>query len=130
MVERIATNVRDSFPGISLVGTYHINYKKTFEKKLITALQKASPSLILVGNKAPKQEKWIYRRRNKFNSGVFIGVGDFINIIGGKGASPSEKSVQSSFFSFIKTFKNPLKIYRLFFYFLYIPYLLFYKIFK
>lgn len=129
-IEKAERNLRDSFPGIRLVGRFHTQYKKNFEKDLIMAIKKASPALVLVGKKSPKQEKWIYRNKKAFNSGVFIGVGDFINIVGGKGRSPSSRSTQAGTFAGKKIFKNPLRIYRLFYYILYGFLLLLSKIFN
>jgi|GEM_PF-1300564 len=128
LLQKINNNLRDSFPGIRIVGNYHCNYKKNFEHNLMTSLKKSSASLVLVGNSSPKQEKWIFRRISQFNQGVFIGVGDFVNIVGGKGASPSDKSIQSGFHGVKKLLKNPLKIYRLFYYSLYFPLLLLSKL--
>jgi N-acetylglucosaminyldiphosphoundecaprenol N-acetyl-beta-D-mannosaminyltransferase len=129
-IGKVDKNLRDSFPGIRIVGTYHSQYKKSFEENLITAIRKASPSLILVGDKSPKQDKWIFKMKNRFDQGVFIGVGEFINIVGGKGNSPSDRSVQSGSHSIKKFARNPLKFYRAFIYLFFIPMLIAEKIFN
>ena len=128
-IEKADKNIKDSFPGIRLVGRFHVKYRKEFERDLITAIKKATPALILVGTRSPHQEKWIYRRKRSFKSGVFIGVGNFINIVGGKGASPSDKAILSSAHSLGNLIKNPFRIYRIFYYILYVILLIVSKIF-
>ena len=127
VIKKADKNIKDSFPGIRLVGRFHSQYKKEFEDDLITAIRKACPALVLVGTRSPEQEKWIYKKRSDFDTGVFIGVGDFINIIGGKGNSPSERSIQSGLYGIKKLFKSP---FRVSYYFLYFIFLLYSKIFK
>ena len=119
-IEKAEKNIRDSFPGIRLVGRFQIDYKKDFEKHLITAIQKASPALILVGKKSPNQEKWIYKKEHYFKKGVFLGVKDFFEIVGGKKKSPTDEVVQSGFYRFINFLKNPFRLFRIFYYILYI----------
>lgn len=104
VIRKAETNVKGSFPGIRLMGTYHMGYKKPFEKNLITAMQKTSPSLVIVSTGRPKQEQWIARNKKGFPKGVFLGVEDFVQIIGGKDKNASRKKipvVDKNFFRFI-----------------------------
>jgi len=104
IIRRAETNVKGSFPGIRLMGTYHMGYKKPFEKNLITAIQKTSPSLVLVSTGRPKQEQWISRNKKGFKQGVFLGVEDFVQIIGGKDKNANRSKipvVDKNFFRFI-----------------------------
>lgn len=128
IIEKAERNIRDSYPGIRLVGRFHIDYKKDFEKDLITAIQKASPALILVGKKSPSQEKWIYKKEHYFKKGVFLGVKDFFEIVGGKKKSPTDEMVQSGFYRLFNLFKNPFRLFRIFYYIIYIFLLLLSKI--
>jgi N-acetylglucosaminyldiphosphoundecaprenol N-acetyl-beta-D-mannosaminyltransferase len=126
-INKAEKNIRDSFPGIRLMGKYSVDYKKDFEDKLISAIQKVSPSLVLVSMKRPKQEKWIFSKKAKFKKSVFIGVERFINILGGKELSPNDKLLQSGTYSINKLIKRP---FRIFYYIIYLVLLLIYKIFK
>ena len=130
LIEKVDKNIRDSFPGIRLVGRYHAEYKKSFEEDLLTAIHKATPALTLIGMKRPYQEKWLTKNIKKFNSGVIIGVGNFVNIVGGKGKTPNDKLIESGFYNIFNIFKNPFRIFRLFYYFLFVVLLLLSKISK
>lgn len=123
-MEKLEKNIKDSFPGIRLVGRYHVQYKKSFEKDLLTAIKKTTPSLVLIGMKPIKQERWIATNINKFNKGIFVGVGEFVNIVSGDIYSYRKKNKE---YKINRKYKNP---FRFFYYILYVILLLFAKIFK
>lgn len=120
---RAEKNVKSSFPGIRLMGRYHIKYKKDFENDLITAMRKTSSSLVIVSMNRPKQEKWIANRLSHFKTGVFIGVQNFIDIIGARGSS--EKNINKSSYRGKIIARNP---FRIFYYILYFFFLIIAKI--
>ena len=127
IIDKAEKNVKQSFPGIKLMGKYHTQYKKDFEPKLITAIRKIEPALVVVSMKRPKQEKWIAAKKAKLNQGVFLGVENFVDILGGKLLSPSDRIVHSTLASCKKIFKKPLRIFD---YILYFNILIVYKLFK
>ncbi len=118
-MKRIEKNIKDSFPGVRTVGVYHTRYKKDFEKKLITAMQKAGPHIVIVSMKRPRMEKWINSRIQNFKTGVFIGVEDFIEIVAGKKTPPSDESIERGWYSLSKILRNPFGFLRVFEYFLF-----------
>lgn len=120
---RAEKNIKSSFPGIRLMGRYHIKYKKEFEKDLLTAMQKTSSSLIIISMNRPKQEKWIASKISNFKHGVFIGVEHFVDIIGAKYSSEKKVNKNSYRGKIIK--KNP---FRIFYYVLYLMLLIIAKI--
>lgn len=126
IIEKAEKNVKESFPGIRLMGRYHTKYRKDFEDKLITSIKKISPHLVIVSMKRSKQERWIGKNMNKVDKGVFVGVENFINILGGKKLSPSDKVIHSGFNSIKKAFRKP---FLLFYYILYTFLLIFFKVF-
>ncbi|HOJ64459.1 MAG TPA: WecB/TagA/CpsF family glycosyltransferase [Spirochaetota bacterium] len=113
-IKRAEKNIKSSFPGIRLMGRYHIHYKKDFEKDLITAIRKTDPALTIISMKRPKQEKWIAARLSNFKSGVFIGVENFIDIIGSR--SSSERNINKSSYRGKIIARNPFRIFYYIFY--------------
>jgi len=65
------------FPGIEVVGTYSPPFKSDFSDddnmKMIDEINAAKPDILWVGMTAPKQEKWIYKNKEKLNV-KFIGA--------------------------------------------------------
>ncbi len=113
--EKAEKNIRESFPGIKLMGKYHASYKKDFEKKLLLAIYKVSPSFVLVSGRRPRQEKWIYRHKQKFNNCVFIGVGNFVHVLAGK--EKYQKYIDMGKYDFEKLSGRPFKGFLYFCYF-------------
>ena len=65
------------YPHIEVVGVHSPPFKETFteedDEKMVDIINKAKPDVLWVGMTAPKQEKWIYKNRNKLQV-PFIGA--------------------------------------------------------
>lgn len=69
--------IQNDFPNIRIAGMYSPPFKTefTFEESriMLEAVNRVKPDVLWVGMTAPKQEKWIYRHRDKLNV-HFIGA--------------------------------------------------------
>ncbi len=74
----IKKKMGEEFPGVMVAGCYSPPFKKEFDeednRRMIDIINNASPDVLWVGMTAPKQEKWIYRHKNKMTSVKFIGA--------------------------------------------------------
>ena len=65
------------FPYIEFAGAYSPPYKDNFNdrdnRKMVEAVNQASPDVLWVGMTAPKQEKWIFQHKDQLNV-KFIGA--------------------------------------------------------
>lgn len=71
------------YPGLKIVGIHNGFFDAKEEKKIIHDIKKLSPSILLVGLGAPKQEKWIYDNMRLFGAKVSIGVGGSFDVMAG-----------------------------------------------
>lgn len=71
------------YPGLKIVGIHNGYFDGKEEKKIIHDIKKLSPSILLVGLGAPKQEKWIYENMRLFGARVSIGVGGSFDVMAG-----------------------------------------------
>lgn len=71
------------YPGLKIVGTRNGYFSEKDEKTIIDEIRKLSPSLLLVGLGAPKQEKWIYSNMRLTGARVCIGVGGSFDVMAG-----------------------------------------------
>lgn len=78
-----AKNMMKKYPGLKVVGTRNGYFGAKDEKEIIEEIKKRSPSLLLVGLGAPKQEKWIYDNMRFTHSKVCIGVGGCFDVMAG-----------------------------------------------
>ncbi|MDA3938612.1 MAG: WecB/TagA/CpsF family glycosyltransferase [Spirochaetia bacterium] len=123
-------NLRDSFPGLGIVGRYAGYFEKKVEENMILAIKKASPSLILVGNGIPGRSNWFLKNMNNLNPGLFLWCGNCFDIFSGKKKKISKKSWESGSFAFWEGIRNPWKVFMVFPYIYYLLLLLIYKIRK
>ena len=69
--------------GLKIVGTHNGYFNEKEEKKIIDDIKSHSPSILLVGLGAPKQEKWIYDNLRFTGAKVCIGVGGSFDAMAG-----------------------------------------------
>lgn len=82
------------FPKINIVGTYTPPFRTLNEKEIIEVqndINDKKPDIVWVGLGCPKQEKWMYKFRDKLNAPVLIGVGAGFDFLSGN------KNLASSF---------------------------------
>lgn len=76
----VEQNLRETFPGLRLVGRYPGHYPRGVERDIITAIKKASPSMLLVGPGVPKGDLWIQRHKPLFNNGMYLSAPEVMDI--------------------------------------------------
>ncbi|MET3684215.1 N-acetylglucosaminyldiphosphoundecaprenol N-acetyl-beta-D-mannosaminyltransferase [Alkalibacillus flavidus] len=82
VVQEAAGRVSSRYPGLDAVD-YHHGYFDFNDESVIDAIKAFQPNLVLVGLGVPRQEQWIDAHFDKFDQGVFIGVGGSIDVLGG-----------------------------------------------
>ena len=79
VADRAAENLMARFSGLKVVGTFSPDYG--FEKhddkveEAIRLINSANPDILIVGLGCPKQEKFIYRNRNRIKAKLSLGLG-------------------------------------------------------
>lgn len=76
-LSQIKDRMKVDFPNIKLVGTYTPPFKPEFSDEenrlMVDAINNVKPDVLWVGMTAPKQEKWIYKHKDKLDV-KFIGA--------------------------------------------------------
>jgi len=123
-------NLKDSYPGLHLVGRSSSFYNRESENDITLAIKKSSPTLLLAGSGLKGKSFWLYKNRNKFNPGLTLWSPDCFEIFSGKKKRPSRK-ISGRFFA--RLGRSILKPWRIFYLFPYIMFhinLVIYKLFK
>jgi len=81
VIEAMASKVKENYPNIQLLG-YSDGYVKDRDK-VFKKIIKLQPDVCLVALGIPHQEKLIYKHLNKFDKGIFVGVGGSFDVISG-----------------------------------------------
>ena len=99
------------------------------EKNIIAAMFKASPAVVLIGSGIKNPERWVYRRRNCFNSSIFIADNDVLDIFSKRKKYVNPKTFEKGLEIWPEIIKNPLKLFLIFPYFWYKLSLLWFRLF-
>lgn len=78
-----ARKMMKKYPGLKVVGVHNGYFDEKEEKRIIQDIKGKSPSILLVGLGAPKQEKWIYDNLRLIDAKVAIGVGGSFDVMAG-----------------------------------------------
>ncbi|MCT4611894.1 MAG: WecB/TagA/CpsF family glycosyltransferase [Clostridia bacterium] len=84
IAETAAKNMAEKYPGLKIAGFRDGYFKPEDEEKVIEEINKTNPDILIVGFGAPKQEKFIFRNREKLNAKIAIGAGGSIDGMSGK----------------------------------------------
>jgi N-acetylglucosaminyldiphosphoundecaprenol N-acetyl-beta-D-mannosaminyltransferase len=85
-------NVRDSFPGLRLVGRYAGYFSPEVEKDVILAIRKAGPTVLLGGDGLKAGDLWLKRHENSFGFGISLYCDHCFHVFSGRKHRISNKS--------------------------------------
>lgn len=107
-------NVATTFPNLKIFGTHPGYYKRSKEGDIIKAIYKSSPSLVLCSEGIIDGTLWAYKRRNDFQSSIFIYYADALGIFAKRVRKTSEKTFEKGGEIWYELLRNPLRIFRIF----------------
>ena len=129
-LHNIERNLRQTFPGLRIVGRYMGHYLKSQEDDICTAIKKAAPNCVIIGSGIRGKEKWVSRHRECFSSGVFIYSAQVMDIISGRKAKVSRETFQKGLEFVPELITHPWRILRGIVYLYYALLLVVYRIRK
>lgn len=83
-LQKASGNVRDSFPGLRLVGRYAGYFRPDVEKDVILAIKKAGPSILLAGDGLKGKDLWLKRNELSFGFGISLFCDSCFRIFSGR----------------------------------------------
>lgn len=87
VADKAAENLKSKYTGLNIVGTYSPSYgfeKKDEEiNKIIKIINNAKPDILAVGLGAPKQEKFLYKYKDRLNVPISLAIGASIDFEAG-----------------------------------------------
>ena len=81
VAEAAGKNLAERFPGLVIAGTADGYFQD--DGPVIDAVNAAAPDMLLVCLGAPKQEKWMYRNRDKLKVRLMAGLGGSLDVYAG-----------------------------------------------
>jgi N-acetylglucosaminyldiphosphoundecaprenol N-acetyl-beta-D-mannosaminyltransferase len=127
---KIEKNLRETFPGLRIVGRYPGSFRRQEEPIIIEAIRKASPSLLLVGKGVRGGEHWIARNTGRLGKGMRLWCSDLFDVFAERKRHPSRTSFDLGLEWIGYCLQSPIKLFRIFPFMYYNILLLSYKLFK
>ena len=113
-----AENLKNKYKNLNIVGTFSPSYgfekSKSEIEEIIKKVNEAKPDILAVGLGAPKQEKFIYKYKNKLNVPISLAIGASIDFEAGnieRAPKWMQKSGLEWFYRFLKEPKRMFKRY-------------------
>lgn len=92
-LDRIVKRLAAEYPNIRVVGTCSPPFAEEFSAEtdngMVENINRANPDVLWVGMTAPKQEKWIFRNRNRINARLLGPIGAAFDFYAGTVKYPS-----------------------------------------
>lgn len=116
VAEKAAENLKDKYEVLNIVGTYSPSYgfeKKEEEiEKIIEMINEVKPDILAVGLGAPKQEKFLYKFRERLNVPVSLAIGASIDFEAGNIERAPEWMQKSGLEWSYRLFKEPKRMFK------------------
>ncbi|NFE74568.1 WecB/TagA/CpsF family glycosyltransferase [Clostridium botulinum] len=113
---KAAKNLKNKFKGLNIVGTYSPSYgfenKKEEIENIIKIINEAKPDILAVGLGAPKQEKFIYKYKDKLNVPISLAIGASIDFEAGNVERAPKWMQKSGLEWFYRLCKEPKRMFK------------------
>jgi N-acetylglucosaminyldiphosphoundecaprenol N-acetyl-beta-D-mannosaminyltransferase len=119
IADKAARNLKNKYDGLEVVGTF--SPKFGFEKdedeinNIIDIVNKAKPDILCVGLGAPKQEKFIYKYKNRLKVPISLAIGASIDFEAGKVKRAPRWMQRSGLEWFYRILMEPRRMFKRYF---------------
>lgn len=108
-----AENLRQSFPGIEIVGACHGHFSTDMETQdIINDINQSGASILLVGMGQPKQEEWILANKSKLDALILIAVGGYFDKVSQIASAYPELVYKYRLFWLYRIVKEPKRLWK------------------
>ena len=117
--DKLKQVILNQYPQAKIVGVYVPPFMTTFtadeNNKMISAVNAASPDVLLVSLTAPKQDIWIANNKDALNATLLVGIGGAFEVMAGL-AKRAPKWVQKAGLEWLYRFiQEPKRLFRRYF---------------
>ena len=114
VLEKLFFNLKRSFPRLRIVGRHSGYFGEGGEERVVEALKKTDPHMIILGLGFEKELKWLLKHRDTLGNTVLINVGGSLDIMAGK-KKKAPDSLQVRGYTWLwRALNRPPRWYRLF----------------
>lgn len=110
VLELFEKKLKQNYPKLNIVGLQH-GYEKNRDKVFKDIISK-KPDIVLVALGIPEQEKLIYKYLDKFDKGIFVGVGGSFDVLSGSKKRAPKLFIKTNTEWLYRIVKEPKRIKR------------------
>lgn len=110
VLNSLKLKLQENYPHLVVVGMQH-GYEKD-RQKVFNDIIKKKPDIVLVALGIPEQEKLIYENIDKFDKGIFVGVGGSLDVISGQKKRAPKIFIKLNLEWLYRILKEPKRIKR------------------
>lgn len=110
VMEKLIEVIKEKYPNIVLAG--HTDGYVSDKDKVFEEIAAAKPDVCLVALGIPAQEKLIYKHLDKFEKGIFVGVGGSFDVISGTKKRAPEFFIKCNLEWLYRIAKEPKRLKR------------------
>lgn len=126
----VEQNLRQTYPGLRIVGRYQGFYPRYLEESIITSVKKSAPSCLLVGRGIHGGNRWLYKNRSRFSTGISIWVPDVLDMFADRKKRPSRRAYERGLDTVPDVMRRPWRLLRGLVYLWYGVLLIIYRVFR
>ena len=116
VADKAAEKLKNKYKGLNIAGTYSPSYgfeKKNDEiEKIVKIINECKPDILAVGLGAPKQEKFLYKYKDKLNVPISLAIGASIDFEAGNIERAPRWMQKSGLEWFYRLCKEPKRMFR------------------
>lgn len=113
VADKAKETLESKFAGIKIVGTHDGYFDADEEKRIILDINTKKPDLLFVCLGCPKQEKWIYKNRDKLDVKVAMGLGGCLDVYAGNVKRAPDIYIKLGIEWFYRLMKEPKRFFRM-----------------
>lgn len=114
VLEKLSANLKRSYPHLRLVGKHHGYLKGDGHQKVMEALQKTDPHIILLGLGFKKELRWISENKHSLGNCILVNVGGDLDILAGvRKKAPSRFELSGNTWLW-RILSHPIRFFRIF----------------
>jgi len=113
VAELAMENMKKDYPQLNIVGTRNGYFSEEEEDEIIAQINESGADILFVCLGAPRQEKWIYKHKDKLKVKVAMGVGGSIDVFAGTVQRAPEFFCKTGLEWFYRLMKEPWRAKRM-----------------
>ncbi len=113
---KIVDRLSKEYPQLEVCGVYSPPFKDELsdedDENIIRIINESRPDVLWVGMTAPKQEKWIYKNRDRINAPLIGAIGAVFDFYAGTTKRPPEWVCKLGFEWLLRLLREPKRLFR------------------